>query len=452
MTGWLPCNIGMLQFVNGIPYYVTVSTVGNASTGFIVVKKYVAGAWSAGVSSAFQTTDISVCVSGTTIYILHENVLGNDPLILSRYSTLTDTFLTDAAGGPINSAGSDYLSINVFPDGKMLTTNVDGTNNVVAAVYDPGLDTWAGPVTVKAAPPLGFIKFVFGVCIQNSTSLAFIFYANVSAGGGVVNVFCKSCTEALALGAEQAFLNLTTSAGNESIDANLAIGKPSIIGDGTGSPYLILPYLDPGSAGPPSPSYVNLHVARATPATNPVFAFESVLTTVAPVYFQTFDLLNDNIVFDSAVQDQGGTAYLFFVTDNGDLDSATSQAKLQYVSSTAPGTWSAPTVLYTTPVPNELTSPFLARDQAGNIAIAINQWNPVLYTGGGDQIAALASFLFLQGAAPIAPTFLASSILNALGCASIVFPFVLSCCRQCDMDPPMQRGKVVYASGSEFEY
>lgn len=46
---------------------------------------------------------------------------------------------------------------------------------------------------------------------------------------------------------------------------------------------------------------------------------------------------------------------------------------------------------------------------------------------------------------------LTTRMVNALSCASIVFPFVLSCCRQCEMPIPMQRGKVVYAS-SAFEY
>ena len=200
MTGWLPCDHGMLQIVNGVPYYVTVSTVGNASTGFVVVQKYVGGVWSAAVSSSFQTTDIAVCHVGTTIYILHEDVSGNKPLLISRYSTVTDLFLTDGAGGPVNAAGSDYMSINPFLDGKMLATNVNATNDVVAAVYDPVANTWAGPVTIRTSPPAGFSKFVFGVCVQSSTAMAFIFYGTFTTATGMMNMCCKSCTEALVLG------------------------------------------------------------------------------------------------------------------------------------------------------------------------------------------------------------------------------------------------------------
>lgn len=416
---WLPCNTGLLQIINGFSYYICVSNTGNASDGDVIVEWNTCGSgtWASPLDSGKQPFNISCCAVGTVIYILTLNFSNND-LIIYRFDTASKTFLADSSAGPTASDSSDgNVNITPFPDGKMLVVykgTPSGANHTMnATVYDPIANTWSASVTVQAynARQLD----IFASTIQKSTSLGFMFWHYGQGDGTSADqtIYTRSVTEALVLGTSQIVTTLNTPLLNEQY-TQIAIGTPTITND-PANPYIIFPYLDPAVTGPPAPGYVNLIAARAVPTTNPTFALETALTLTGSNLFQTFPDTSQFGLFDAAAADQGdGNAYLFYITDNGDQDGATSLATLGYVVSTAAGSWSGPTTIYTTPLSNELTSPFVALDQNGLIAVLVNQWNPVTWQGGGDQIAALNTYLFLQSNVPACPGGASGTIIGHL--------------------------------------
>jgi hypothetical protein len=379
-----------------------------------------------------------VCSVGTIIYILADELTG--VLVLYRFDTVAKAFIANGAAGPAHDNGNSFFTIKPFTDGKMLVTYVSA-GNIRASVYDPVGNSWAASVLVNAGgSPLGS-------CIQGSAALGFCVYIS-SIGGFDVQISCRSISEALAIGAQQNVVDLSAPNGGNAAIANMSVGNPAIVADGTAQPFLLIPYCDPAFVGPPSPGYINLRVARATPAVNPVFANELVTTLAGSNLFQSWDLTTADGVFDSAIIDQGGTAYLFYVTDNGNLNNAASQAILSYKSSSAAGVWSAPTALYTTPLSNELASPFLTLDSNGNIAALINQFDPVIWGGGGDQILALTTLFFNQGLAGAGTKL---NIIDPTKLPVLSFPRAIKCCLLCEQKTtpqrpyPMMRGKLLYA-------
>ena len=111
---------------------------------------------------------------------------------------------------------------------------------------------------------------------------------------------------------------------------------------------------------------------------------------------------------------------------------------------TAPTVVSAP-IDATTLFAGVGTPSFVAPIDASNIS-AISFLQPI-----GAAHANFWASPFGAGPGPGPGVALTTRMMDAMACGSIAFPFVVSCCRQCDMNPPMQRGKVVYAS-FEFEY
>jgi hypothetical protein len=343
----------------------------------------------------------SFVLSGGIIYMLFfrtQSVFPDpgSPLQFHRYDTSTDTLLSETSPtGPsatsnppaFTSAGNAVTALN---SGRFLVTQQAPTLGVLNFyVYNPVADTWGVGTQIAAAGAQ-----VLAQVHDPATDLTFVFYLNPAGS----QIRCATITAALTV--NDALVQAVTRT-----PSNGDIGQPCI------NPALnevVLPFKFFPSLGAPQ-----LHAARAPITSTPVFTVDTVETVAAlPANFlvQQWD---QNAASPWVAYPLNGTLYIFYVVDNGDLDSAASQCFLYYRTSEAVGVWDASNIAFTSAIPGEMIAAFASSVGGFNPVILVGVVNPVTFPAD----ASLTDFiLFGSPSPPVPPTKEISIVLYGWKC------------------------------------
>ena len=329
------------------------------------------------------------CAVGTKIYIV--GATDNDSvfppvskLVIHIYDTTTDAFLADSSFSPTNllQAGftfnPNFLTLTALNSGALIVGYVDSSvgppSQFNFTTYTPGTDTWGAVVTISTDSSLPMSQIH-----DTASDLTFLFYKKNT----TLELRCVTITAALAH-TDVTVITMPLRAPT----AAQTVGMPAIT---TNTNEVVLPLRVFPAHGAPI-----LQAARATIASTPVFTVDTVedLSTL-PVNsaVQAWDQL---IGPGWMAMDIGGLLYIFYAIDNGDLDSAASQAFLYYRSSTGPGVWSAPLIAFTSAVPGELGVPYGAQLPGVDPIILLAVINPPLW----GALASLTNFIGFPAGAP----------------------------------------------------
>lgn len=399
-----PPNVQELVMVGGVQYRVILNTVGTAGTGGIWVEKWDGTSWATLTQDNTKKPAAISCVAvGTIIYILGTDDFTN--IKFFRYDTVAVAFLATSVG-PAYADASGFAACSVFPDSTILVCVNDNVgNNLDVMKYDPSLNTWGAPATI-ATVGAGGIR-VLGTVVDSLTALCFVFYY-ISANAGLDSeIRCVTSTTALAFGTDNTVDTITRN-GNGVRLLEMYVGTPCIW-----NTDVILPYFNPYTAF----GYADqLKVARAACSNNPVFALENVqlVSTINAAYLPTTFDSGTSRFFDCCAFVQSGILYVFYVVDNGDLQSAASQTWIYYNSSSVAGVWSAPVIAYTGPLGSESYSPFGNIDGNSKIALCVSYMNQAIWFGGGNRYLGLTTQYLYQVVTP--PTPPESIVIPDLGC------------------------------------
>jgi hypothetical protein len=396
-----------LVTVGSSQYYITQAEVGNGDGG-IVVWQWNGSSWSqladnTTIASGFVADSVyclAAVASGNTIYIVGVN--GSNNLSMMRFSTSSNTFLTNVAG-PATAAGVGRVGAAVFPSGNIIVSYPGTGGTLRAVVFNTGSATWGSSAqAVATATVLPHIGMWAG------GPLAFLFYSVFNGGTTHEVLWCISSSEALSFGTAQTAVDLDFSGVGGSANHNWAFGMPAVTND-PASPHLAIPYCDPAGSSA-SVAFGVLKVARAVCGSNPSFSLETVDSSPpAGIIFGVLFNGSSRTPFIGAAADQSdGSLYLFAAATpgtlaGGDDESGASHYYLyQYVSS-GPGTWSARTQTYDSGTASgdgiEGFSPIPAVDGNGKIAVLFTQVDIAGWFGATPETSITHVYL-TQGAPP----------------------------------------------------
>jgi hypothetical protein len=312
---------------------------------------------------------------GTTIYIGQTSLDTNGPpivkTVLHRFSTLTDTFLTNSVLGPVvGGSGQTFVALSLLNNGQLLISSSTtalfgpvGAPQLQVQLYTPGTDTWAAPVIIVADS-----SFTVKQIHDPVSDLTFVFYQKTIGG---TQIRCATVTPALAFTDTLVF----TQAGGV---GGAATGLPFITTAGeVVLPFTLFPF-------PPV-----LKAARSPVQAAPVFSVDVIEDYSALPVGSVVQQYDQSLAGGWAMQEINGLLYVFYVVDNGDLDSAASQAFLYYRSSTGPGVWGNPLIAFSSAIPGELLAPFGVQIPGFNPVILLGVISPTLF----PSITSLSNFI-----------------------------------------------------------
>lgn len=336
-----------------------------------------------------NTQDAPCCRVGSIIYIvaISQDSTGFPPvnrLVLHRFDTATDTFVSNSALGPLQGgAGFSNFSVSPFNNGTLLVTSTTtalfgpvGAPQFQLQIYTPASDTWGASSTVFSDG-----STVLKQMHDPTSDLAFCFYGKNQETGPEVR--CLTVTDVLTFTDVTVFTNSFA----------LQKSQPGLPCIATATNEIVFPY----KFSPPVGAKV-LRVARSPVQATPVFSndlVEDCSTLPLNSTLQQYDLIAGP---GWMAEEIGGLLYVFYDIDNGDLDDPTSQSWLYYRSSTGPGVWSTPNIAYTSVIPGEQLTPY---------GTAIPGFDPVILVGVIDptlwpDISSLTDFILYSAAAPLA--------------------------------------------------
>jgi hypothetical protein len=361
-------------------YFVVLEQVGNAPANALRVYKsadlvtWVLADTYTSAGPPLQTSasqDCPACVVGTVIYIIGTLIDTNfSPTrvhpVIHAFDTATGLFAADSSlsAVDIKGAGQQLWSISAYNDGTLLASYckviVAGVSvSLQVQKYTPGTDTWSAAVTIVSDAGSNPLQQIHDA----TADLQYLFYQKAATN----ELRCAVVNE-LGGFSDTSVLTFTMQFPVGSI------GMPTISGTEIAIPLRVFP-----ASGPPS-----LYVARATLSAAPNFTVDLVEDCSAlPVNSQV--QVYDQIASPGALcLTIAGLLYCFYAIDNGELDSAASQAWLYYRTSTGAGVWSAPSIAFTSAVPGELATPYATQATANDPIILVGVFDPTLFPAIGS--------------------------------------------------------------------
>lgn len=358
---------GQLYAVGGAYYYITIAQVGVAeATNLLTIYKStdiltwsIAATLPAAIppQSNVNSQDAPCIVVGSKIYIVGVVLdAGFSPahvfLQLHIFDTVTDTFSESSLSVNQGGAGQQMWSLSIQNDGTFVVTSTKVSPTAFTyLIYDPGLDTWSGAVTIVANG-----SRVLQQVHDSVTDFTYIFY--------ITPLNALRCYTIDPLGSPTDVQILATF-------FPIANVGTSIIASSTGEVILTYRRFVSGTS--------TLFVARSDTTNPPVFSIDTVedSATLPGQQVQQFDQIASGGWFPIEID---GLLYVFYAMDNGELNNASSESWIYYRTSTGPGVWSVPTLAYTAPIPTELLTPYGTVAADGTFVMMLGLIDPTLWT------------------------------------------------------------------------
>jgi hypothetical protein len=361
---------GQLFSVGNNWYFVTIAQVGIAEdTNLVSVYKSsdilawnlvstLPAATPPAVNSVAQ--DCPIIQSGTNLYII--GIVNNGSfspqhvnLQVHKFDTTTDTFSNSSLGPNQSGAGQMLWSISEQNNGTLLISSTIGPPAFAVQfgyqTYDPTFDTWSAFVQIQ-----NNASRVVQQVHDTGTDFTYIYYVTPTN-----QLRCYSIDPATSN-------NDTLITTSFFPTANIGTGLVS-----SATNQVVLTYRKFVSG------VSTLFAVRSDLTNPPAFTTDTVQNGAGlPVgtQIQQYDQIASGGWFPV---DINGTLYIFYTVDNGELDSGSSQSFLYYQSETAPGTWSSPTLVYTSPVPAEMLTPYAAVNSQGVVVVMLGLIDPTLF-------------------------------------------------------------------------
>ncbi len=354
----LQMGAGQLLSIGSNYYYVTIAQVGpilSITNLLTVYKSSDILTWNAGVTlppgvggSNVTCQDAPCVVVGTNIYVIGTFIAaGVVSLQVRIYDTLTDTFSESALGPVQGGAGNQLWSISAQNDGTLVVSSTIVGPSTKYQIYDPVLDSWSGPFTIA-----NVASRVVNQVHDPVTDFTYIFYVETLGDLHCYTIDPLGVNTNVLVATGWSFPNgklgtAYVSAADSSVHLLANFGTS-------------LKEYASALTNPPSFTLNVVQLESGLPAGNEITPYDQIAGTG---WFML---------------DIGGVLYTFYAVDNGFLDNASSESYIYY-NTWSGAAWSVPTLLYTTPIPAELLTPYGTVAADGTVVLLLGLIDPTLW-------------------------------------------------------------------------